>query len=415
MLKTRGLVGISVFWLALSMLTDGRNSLILPAALLGVAPASGQATALGLLSFAGLLPAALIQPAAGAWSDRLRPRWGRRGFLAPGLVLILIGLLVFGAGSTLPWVAAGYLVALIASSIAQAGQQGFIPDLAPPAQRGQAAGWKSLMDLAGAMLGFVLLGQLLGSGQVGLALAVMGVVLLLTFALTLALVREPRQPGVSGESIARVNLASMYRLDWRAHGAFVRVVAARFFFLLGTYAVGRFLLFFVAERLGLNAADAASQAGGLLAGLSLVTVIFALPAGWAADRFGRVPLMALGAVVSAAGILLLIGANSTAAILVGGGLMALGSAAFSSANWALAVDLAPPDQAARFLGFANFGTAGAAAAAGLFGPVMDLSNRLWSGSGYSALFVLAALATLTSLLALRGLRARAAQAGSVTL
>jgi MFS family permease len=114
-------------------------------------------------------------------------------------------------------------------------------------------------------------------------------------------------------------------------------------------------------------------------------------AGWAADRVGRVPLMLLGAGLTSAGTLLLAYANSASAILVFGGLMAIGSAAFSSANWAFSADLAPPAEAGRFLGLANVGTAGAVAAAGLFGPLVDGLNQAAPGAGYSALFVSASL------------------------
>jgi len=408
-LRARELVGISIFWLALSTLSDGMNTLLLPAVLLGLAPEDTQATTLGFLTFAGLLAGMLIQPLAGAWSDRLRARWGRRGMLALGVGLILLALAVFGAGSSLLFVAAGYLLAQVSSSVAQAAQQGFIPDMVPPGQRGQASGWKGVMDLTGAMLGFVLLGALLGSNQVRLALAVTAAVLLAAFLLTLLLVREPRAPATPEANI-RLSLASAYRLSLRQHPAFARAVASRFLFLTATYAVGRFLLLFVAERLGLDPASAAQQAAGLLAGLSLVTVLFAVPAGKAADRFGRVPVMAFGALANAAGILLLTGAYTSGAILAAGGLMSLGSAAFSSANWALTADLAPPAEAGRFLALANVGTAGAAAAAGLFGPLIDAANRAFAGAGFPLLFVLAALASLASLLALRGLRAGASRA-----
>lgn len=402
MLKTRTLIGISVFWLALSILSDGINTLVLPAVLMGLVDESRQATALGLISFTGLLAAMLVQPPAGAWSDRLRPRFGRRGALAAGLLLTLLALAVLGLGAGLWWMTAGYVLALAASSVAQAAQQGFLPDLVPPAQRGRASGWKMFMDLSGAMLGFVLLGQVIQSGGARLGLLVIGAALVLAFVLTLLLVREPRTPGQVA-SPGRARLADVYGLDLRRHRHFARLVLARFLFLTGTYAVGRFLLFFVAERLGLDPGSAASQAGGLLAALSLMTVIFALPAGWAADRIGRAPVMVFGALSSAAGTLLLAAAYSSAAILAGGALMAVGSAAFSSASWALTADLVPQDQAGRFFGLANIGAAGAAAAAGLFGPLVDAANALQAGSGYGVLMVAASLVTAASLVALRGL------------
>ena len=397
----RTLLGISIFWLALSLLFDGITTLVLPAHLLRIAGEAGKATTLGLLTFVGLLVGLLVQPLAGLWSDQLRARWGRRGPLALGALLVLAALGLFGVTGSVATVLLVYVLLQAAAAIAQAAQQGFIPDLVPAARRGTAAGLKSFMDIGGALLGFVLLGQLLGDGRIDGALLVIGAVVMVMLVLTLVLVREERP--VAAEPPGRVTLADALRLDVRRHRAFVWLVAARFLFLLGTYAVGRFFLFFVADRLGLPAEQAAEAAGLLLAGLTLITVLAAVPAGWLADRLGRRPLMLAGAALSAAGTLLLIAAGSQWQILLVGGLMALGSAAFAGANWAMTADLVPPAEAARFMGLANVGTAGAAAAAGLGGPLVDWANAAAPGAGYTLLFVAATLACAASALALRPL------------
>jgi MFS family permease len=396
----RLLLGISVFWLALSMLFDGINTLVLPQHLLGFAEPASRATTLGLLTFAGLLLGMLVQPIAGLVSDRLRPRWGRRGMIALGVMLILASLMFFGIASSLAIVFVSYVCLQVAASIAQAAQQGFIPDLVPAQRRGMAAGWKGFMDLGGAFLGFVILGQLLKGGQAAPALLAIAAMVIVTFAFTVVLVREPSQAATLASP--RVTLVDAFRLDLRRHRVFVWLVVSRFLFLLGTYAVGRFLLYFVADRLHLDAGRASEQAGILLASLTLLTLLAAPLAGWAADRFGRIPMMLGGAVLSAAGALLLAIAGSALQILLFGGLMALGSAAFAAANWALTADVAPPDQAACFLGLANIGTAGAAAAAGLFGPLVDWGNGAAPGMGYTALFAAAGLAFIASALAVRG-------------
>jgi MFS family permease len=113
------------------------------------------------------------------------------------------------------------------------------------------------------------------------------------------------------------------------------------------------------------------------------------------------PLMVAGALLSALGVALLMVAASQPQIILFGSLMALGSAAFASANWALTADLVPAEQAAHFFGLANFGTAGAAAAAGLFGPLIDWANGQAGGSGYTLLFGLAAVLFVATILPLR--------------
>ena len=399
--QTRLLFGISVFWLALSVLFDGINTLVLPLQLGKIGSQNKQATVLGLFTFAGLLAGALIQPVAGAISDKLHSRLGRRGFIGIGLILSLASLALFATFRTVIGILVGYLAIQVSASIAQAGQQGLIPDLVDERRRGLASGLKGFMDLTGAMLGFVLLGQLLGSGRSLPAIGVIAAILMVTYVLAVLLTPEDKPNKGSATKRTAIPLSQIFRLDLARQSAFVRLLIARFLFLLGIYGTGRFLLFFVADRLGLSEEQAAQQAGSLLAGLALITILASPLTGWLADRVGRVPLMIAGAIFGAASALMLAWADSTLQILLFGGLMSLGSAAFAGGSWALLADLVPKAQPARFFGLANFSTAGAAAAAGLFGPVIDGVERLLPGKGFSVLFLLASIAFLTSALPLK--------------
>src|SRR5215212_2654408 len=108
--QTRLLFGISVFWLALSVLFDGINTLVLPLQLGTFASPNNQATFLGLLTFIGLLTGALVQPIAGAFSDQLQPIFGRKGFIGLGLLLSLVSLFLFAALQSLAGIILGYLM-----------------------------------------------------------------------------------------------------------------------------------------------------------------------------------------------------------------------------------------------------------------------------------------------------------------
>jgi MFS family permease len=319
--------------------------------------------------------------------------------LTIGVVFLLISLALFGLVPGLFGLIAGYLLIQIFSNVSQAALQGFLPDLAGTNWRGAASGIKGFMDLSGAFVGFIVIGQLLGDGQNNLALLAIGLTIFITYLLTILLIREPLHNGPV--ILDSVSLVATFQLDLHQNRPVAWLVISRFLFLLGTYGVGRFFLFYIAFRLGLAPDAAAEKAGTLLAGLTLITVLAAPPAGWAADRFGRTPIMLGGAAASAIGVLLLSLANSSGTILLFGGLMAVGSAAFAGANWAKTADLVPPGEAGRFFGLANFGTAGAAAAAGLFGPLVDLANSRSAGFGYTVLFLIAGVAFLASGMAVR--------------
>jgi MFS family permease len=399
--QTRLLFGISIFWLALSVLFDGINTLVLPLRLGVLASQDNQATLLGLFTFFGLLAGALVQPIAGALSDQLQPCLGRKVFIGIGLLLSLISLFLFATIHSLAGILLGYFAIQISASIAQAGQQGLIPDLVHEKRRGLASGMKGFMDLTGAMLGFVLLGQILGSGQILAAVGVIAALLVIAYALAVLLTPEDKLQRDLAIKIKIPTLTQIFRLDLNQQTAFVRLMISRFLFLLGIYMTGRFLLFFVADRLRLSESQAAEQAGTLLAALALITILASPLTGWLADRVGRVPLMIAGSLLSATSALLLVGANSSGQILLFGGLMSLGSAAFAGGSWALMTDLVPKDRSARFFGLANFSTAGSAAAAGLFGPVVDGVERVSPGMGFSVLFILASVTFLTSALPLK--------------
>jgi MFS family permease len=318
------------------------------------------------------------------------------------LILSLASLFLFATFQNVIGIMVGYLGVQMSASIAQAGQQGLIPDLVDKKQRGIASGLKGFMDLTGAMLGFVILGQLLGSGQSLPAIGAIAAILVIAYLLGALLTPEDRAGGPRPARINPTPFRSIFRLDLTMQTAFVRLLVARFLFLSGIYGTGRFLLFFVAARLGLSEEQAVEQAGNLLAGLALITVLASPAAGWLSDRLGRVPLMIAGAVLSAIGALMLVWANSPGEILAFGALMSLGSAAFAGGSWALLADLVPKHEPARFFGLANFSTAGSAAAAGLFGPVIDWADRISPGMGFSVLFILACVAFLASALPLRG-------------
>jgi MFS family permease len=93
-----------------------------------------------------------------------------------------------------------------------------------------------------------------------------------------------------------------------------------------------------------------------------------------------------GAILSAIGVALLTLATTLGGVVAFGSLMALGSAAFTAANWARLADTSPSEEGGRYLGLANIGTAGAAAVAGLLGVLIERGGG-GPGGGYGSLFL----------------------------
>ena len=375
----RRVVAVSLGWLGISMVNDAIPAVVLPHQLLS----SGQAdaTTLGVVTLLAIALAAAVQPIAGAWSDAV----GRWPVIAAGVVVGIVGLLLMLAPETaLP----GAVIGLLGVSAAQAGHQPLLPEFIPTPWRGQASGVKSALDVSGAIIGFLLLAALLGSGAPVAAVVLLAALMAAPFAIAYLVLPTSRR--------ARSHESPRILFRGPLPGGLLPLIVARFFFLLGIYAVGRFLLLFVSERLRLPPDAAAEQAGLALALLAGITVVASLPAGWLADRVGRRALMVAGGALAAIGIGLLPSAGSMPSILAFGALMALGTAAFNVASWAALSDMTAAADTGRLLGLANFGTAGAAAAAGAFGLLIDAGNAGGGASGYLLAFEIAAACTLLS-------------------
>jgi len=89
--------------------------------------------------------------------------------------------------------------------------------------------------------------------------------------------------------------------------------------------------------------------------------------------------------LGALGILLLFFTHSYGAIMFCGALLGISTGAFMSSNWALATDLVPKGEEARYLGLTNLATAGGAALARLIGIAIDPLNAYSPGLGYQVM------------------------------
>jgi MFS family permease len=111
--------------------------------------------------------------------------------------------------------------------------------------------------------------------------------------------------------------------------------------------------------------------------------------------------MLIAGLVAFAGAVLLLFVRDQVPITIAGGIIGMGIGAFLTASWALAADIVPQAEAARYLGIANIATCIGSGVARLLGGVLiDPINRALgsSTSGYLLLFTLAAVCFLVSAL-----------------
>lgn len=400
-----GLVNLSAAWFGQAYLWNGLHAILLPVILIGLVPATLKATYLGALTFFGLVLAMLAQPIAGAISDRSGwlGRYGkRRPWMALGMGVDLGLLALLAMSHRLLWVAALYAGLQIASSFFEAALQGLLPDRAPSAQRGRAAGYKNAAQIAGFVAGVGLGGFFASRGQIGLALLATGVALGGSVVWTLLGVQEQPVTRAKHQAIAAIgSLRHSFRIDRHVAPGYKRLLAGRALLMAGFFALQGFAQYFIADKLALP--NPAGVTALLMAVMGAAIFLLAVPTGVLADRMGRRPLNVLAAVLGAGATAALLFVTNVWQLVIAGGLVGASAGIFMSVNWAWAADLAPAAEAGRYLGLSNLATAGASALSRLVaGPIIDGGNALHAGIGYDLLFLVLALAMSASAWLLAG-------------
>jgi Na+/melibiose symporter-like transporter len=391
--RTVDYVKISIFGAALSVLWVSLHTIIIPLHLLEFVPEAQKNTYLGLLTFAGSMVAVFIQPLAGAISDRFSSPLGRRRpFILVGTLVALLLLPSIGLSGSFPFLLLGYCLLQVATNIAQSPFQAFIPDLVPWGRRGIASGAKSLAEVLGSVAFLRLVAYFMdnyagGGGEMWLWLAIgfIGLILLGGMIATMLTVKEqPSSP--SGQPSTVKTLVGAYKIDVKGNLSFVWFLLSRLFILMAMVVLQTFALYFIRDVI--HHPNPAGVAADLMITVGVFLLLSVYPAGQLSDRVGRKPIILFSGLIGILGIAVLFFTRTYTGILVCGGLLGISSGAFLSTNWALATDLVPAGEEARYLGLTNIATAGAGALARLTGPAIDFFNVRQSGLGYSFMLLI---------------------------
>jgi maltose/moltooligosaccharide transporter len=234
------------------------------------------------------IAALFIQPPVGAWSDRLRTPIGRRmPFILIGAP---IGALAFGLiplAAILPLFVACTSSLLLSMAFWRTPVIALMPDITPSQYRSQANGIINLMGGLGAIISF------LGGSALykidpkfpfwlGSALVIIAALLVFIF------IKEPKQyeAGEAQPSLWR----SLVNITREKEKSAFRILLAIFFWFLSYTAIEAFFTLYAVKYLGYAEADGARMLGHL----SLIFVLFALPAGILGSRLGRRKTIVIG-------------------------------------------------------------------------------------------------------------------------
>jgi maltose/moltooligosaccharide transporter len=266
-----GFFGVSVIWMVYNTFVPVflQNKFGLEAGLIGFFMTLDNIAAL------------LIQPPVGAWSDRLRTPIGRRmPFILIGAPVGAVAFGLIPLAGILPLFVACTSSLLLSMAFWRTPVVALMPDITPSSHRSQANGIINFMGGVGAII------ATLGGGALyklnpaypfwmGSILVIAATVLLFIF------VKEPREfeEGEERPNLLR-SLGEVVRSEDKS--AF-RILLAIFFWFIAYNAIEAFFTLYAQNRLGYPVSDGAR----LLGQLSLIFVLFALPAGFIGARVGR--------------------------------------------------------------------------------------------------------------------------------
>jgi len=386
-------VKITIFGFALAALWSSLHTIIIQVRLLDFVAESQKNTYLGLLTFAGLMLAMIVQPIVGAASDRSGFGWGRRRpYILLGIILAILLLPGIGLAGSYITIFVVYCLLQVSCNTAHGPYQGFIPDLVPAGRRGLASGVKTLLEVGGGVALLYPIALFMdhysaGQGELWLwlSLGILAMVLLGTMIATVVTVKE--RPGAGGAQLSLLSaLYKSFKIDVKASPGFVWFLASRLLILMAFTTLQTFALYFLKDVVEVADPAAATARFSIVAVAGMLVVVY--PAGRLSDKIGRQPIAISSGLLGALGIaLIFLFQHSYIVIMLGGGLVGISFGAFMSTNWALAIDLVPRGEEARYLGLTNIATAGGAALARLIGPLIDFFNASSPNLGYSVMLL----------------------------
>jgi len=283
------LARMSLFGLAVTALAGCFTIVVLPTRVEDLVAESSKNTALGVLSFVGLVIAVLVQPIAGGASDRKTSRWGRRvPFIAIGGMASVPLLIAVGAAPNYALLFLLTCILQLFSNAAQGPYQALIRDYVPHAKRGAASGVKWLVEIVPAIGIVALVAWLIGRydesrefSWVWLALTILAALLAVGVAVSVAALRRAPPP-VNGPAVEAGPAA-------KAHPHYKCFLASRFLLALAASSLQTFLLFILEDRMGIE--NPAQELWKIFAVTGAGAFLVLYPAARLSDRMGRKPIL----------------------------------------------------------------------------------------------------------------------------
>lgn len=357
------------------------------------------------------IAAFFIQPSVGAWSDRLRTPIGRRmPFILVGAPIAAAAFSLIPLAAVLPLFVACTTTLLLSMALWRTPVVALMPDITPSRFRSQANGVINLMGGLGSIAATLGGSQLYRMNEAypfwaGSALMLVAVLFLFL------LVKEPKEYEVT-EVKERPSLWGALKEELRAkEKSPLKILSAIFFWFVAYNAIEAFFTLYATNHLGLDGSDGAR----LLGHLSVIFVLFALPAGYLGARFGRRWTIMTGIILMGLLMLSMYIWPKESLVIPIGRLPALGQLytislllMLAGASWALininslpmVVDMTDNNKVGTYTGlYYLFSTLAAIAGPNINGWIVYLT-----GNNYGLIMVIGPIFMLLALLMMLGVR-----------
>ncbi len=425
-LTLRRQLSLSALWLGINAISSALLPIVLPIQILlfvspGTVGDAQQAEYLGTISALGAIVALVVPPLVGALSDRTTLRFGRRRpYILVGVAISLVGAWALARANDLNTLTVTFLILQLGFNFTVGAYEGLLPDLTPEHQRGAASGYLGLMTILGNVGSLALAGALLAGVTLDSASSVSGratiihgsalfyfitaLVMAVTTIITVVWTRESplkaaaapvrrakrQDAGRLGHGLQ--SLRTLWLEPWKSHN-FTWVFLTRAFVMLGLTLFLTFIEYYFANVVHVTNFVSATA---VVAGLALVgAVLSALTLGMLSDHMNRALLVGVSTTLMALPAAAFVVLPGRIPLWPLGVVFGLGYGAYTSVDWALAVDALPVQaNAGKDLGiWSAASTLPAILAPALGGAVIALTDQVYNQTalGYQAIFALAAI------------------------
>lgn len=245
------------------------------------------------------IAALFIQPAVGAWSDRLRSPLGRRmPFILIGAPIAAVAFGLVPLAQALPLFFACTVTTILAMAFWRTPVIALMPDVTPSQYRSQANGIINFMGGLGLVLG-TSIGAMLVKQNEAYPFWFGSLLVLVSAILVLIFVKEPKVYEENPDAKKPDLWVSLKELFTSKHGDAIRIFLAIFFWFVAYNAIEAFLSLYGINHLNLSESDA----GRLVTSVGFTFLLFSIPAGYIGAKFGRKKTILTGLVVMSLSIL----------------------------------------------------------------------------------------------------------------